>query len=283
MVRTEDSETLEAAERAGVEMVSVTPEMMVDLRFREMAPTVFAVPGVDFFELGTADDFTRWAFRMLKATADAVYVSAGLPTIRQLAADNIPVISHVGLIPSRATWTGRVQGGGQDGGPGDAGLPGGQGPRGARVFPAEIEVVPAEMAAEISKRTSLFMVSMGSLHGRGLPVPVRRGHAGREPWAHSAPRQDLPQLRRPRPPAPGGARGGVQGARGPPDVHTGAYPDDRNIVGTDPAELEAFRRALALAGEADQAPDGGRGGDPAALQRAHPTATGFIPRRRAEV
>ena len=50
MVRTESWETLEAAERAGVEMVSVTPEMMVDPRFQEVAPTVFAVPGVNFFE-----------------------------------------------------------------------------------------------------------------------------------------------------------------------------------------------------------------------------------------
>ena len=43
---------------------------------------------------------------MVKATANAVYVSAGLPTVRRLAEDNIPVISHVGLVPSRATWTG---------------------------------------------------------------------------------------------------------------------------------------------------------------------------------
>jgi 3-methyl-2-oxobutanoate hydroxymethyltransferase len=33
------------------------------------------------------------------------------------------------------------------------------------------------------------------------------------------------------------------------DVHTGAYPEPRHIVGTDPAELEAFRRALALEGD----------------------------------
>ncbi len=90
MVRTTTWDTLEAAEKAGVEMVSVTPEMMVDPRFREVAPTVFAVPGVNFFELGTPDDFTRWAFTMLRHGADAVYVSAGLPTIRRLAEDNVP-------------------------------------------------------------------------------------------------------------------------------------------------------------------------------------------------
>ena len=162
MVRTDDWETLEAAERAGVEMVSVTPEMMVDPRFREVAPTVFAVPGVNFYELGTPDDFTRWAFRWSRRSADAVYVSAGLPTMRRLAEDNIPVISHVGTHPvaerhgragsRRSARRPRAR----------CGLPGDEGPRGGRRVRAEIEVVPADMTAEISKRTSLFMVSMGA-------------------------------------------------------------------------------------------------------------------------
>ena len=62
MVRTETWEELEAAERAGVEMVSVPPEMLVEPHFREVAPTLFAVPGMNFFELGTADGERRIGF-----------------------------------------------------------------------------------------------------------------------------------------------------------------------------------------------------------------------------
>ncbi len=246
MVRTEDWETLEAAERAGVEMVSVTPEMMVDPRFREMAPTVFAVPGVDFFELGTADDFTRWAFRMLKATADAVYVSAGLPTIRQLAADNIPVISHVGLIPSRATWTGGFKAVGKTADQAMQVYRAAKALEEAGAFGAEIEVVPAEMAAEISKRTSLFMVSM---------EPARAGTAStcspRTCWARTVGTfRATPRSTATSPPnTTSSRRSAWRRSRSSWRRSHGAYPDDRHIVGTDPAELEAFRRALALAGE----------------------------------
>jgi len=247
MVRTEDWETLEAAERAGVEMVSVPPEMMVEPQFREVAPTVFAVPGVNFFELGTADDFTRWAFRMLKASADAVYVSAGLPTIRQLAADNVPVISHVGLIPSRATWTGGFKAVGKTA---DAAM---QVYRAAKAleeagaFGAEIEVVPADMATEISGRTSLFMVSMGAGTGGDCQylfatdmLGENRGHIPRHAKIYRNFAAEYDRLQDERVAA---FKEFVA------DVHTGAYPEDSHIVATDPAELEALRRALALEGE----------------------------------
>lgn len=247
MVRTEDWQTLESAERAGVEMVSVPPEMMVEPQFREVAPTVFAVPGVNFFELGTADDFTRWAFRMLKASADAVYVSAGLPTIRQLAADNVPVISHVGLIPSRATWTGGFKAVGKTA---DAAM---QVYRAAKAledagaFGAEIEVVPADMATEISRRTSLFMVSMGAGTGGDCQylfatdmLGENRGHIPRHAKIYRNFAAEYDRLQEERVAA---FKEFVA------DVHTGAYPKDSHIVATDPAELEAFRRALALEGE----------------------------------
>jgi 3-methyl-2-oxobutanoate hydroxymethyltransferase len=106
MLRVTTMEEAEAAERAGVDIVSITPELILDPRYREVAPSLFSMPGDNFFEIGTPDDFVRWAFRLYRASADAVYCSAGIPTIKRLADDNIPVIGHVGLIPSRATWTG---------------------------------------------------------------------------------------------------------------------------------------------------------------------------------
>ncbi|WP_258597215.1 hypothetical protein [Mesorhizobium sp. AR07] len=105
MIRVETLDELEAAERAGVDMVSVPPEIMVLPHFREVAPSLFAVPGVNFFEVGMADDFVRWAFALYKASADAVYCSASLATVERLSDEAIPVIGHVGLITSRATWT----------------------------------------------------------------------------------------------------------------------------------------------------------------------------------
>src|ERR1044072_2402203 len=87
-------------------MVSVTPEMMTDSRFRDVAPSLFAVPGLNFYDVGTTDALIRRSFKMLKASADAVYCSASLRTVTRLAGEGVPVIGHVGLVPSTASWTG---------------------------------------------------------------------------------------------------------------------------------------------------------------------------------
>jgi 3-methyl-2-oxobutanoate hydroxymethyltransferase len=223
--------------------------MMIDPRFREVAPTVFAVPGVNFFELGTPDDFTRWAFRMLRASADAVYVSAGLPTIRRLAEDNVPVISHVGLIPSRATWTGGFRAVGKTAQSAMAVYRATKALEEAGAFGAEIEVVPAEMATEISRRTSLFMVSMGAGTGGDCQylfatdlLGENRGHIPRHAKVYRNFAAEYDRLQEERVAA---FREFVS------DVRTGAYPEPRHLVGTDPSELEEFRRALALKGAAD--------------------------------
>src|ERR1700690_4077117 len=82
MMRTETWDELAAAEAAGIDMVSVPPEMMIEPRFRDVAPSLFAVPGMNYFDGGNADFFVDWAFKMLKAGADAVYCSASLQTVK---------------------------------------------------------------------------------------------------------------------------------------------------------------------------------------------------------
>lgn len=82
MLRVLTLEELEAAERAGVDIVSVPPDPMLDPRFLDAAPGIFAMPGDNFYEIGGPEDFVRWAFRLYKATADAVYCSAGFNTVR---------------------------------------------------------------------------------------------------------------------------------------------------------------------------------------------------------
>jgi 3-methyl-2-oxobutanoate hydroxymethyltransferase len=247
MVRTENFAELEAAEQAGVDMVSVTPEMMVDPSFREIAPTVFAVPGVNFYELGTADDFVRWSFRMLKAGADAVYVSAGLGTIRRLADDNVPVIGHVGLIPSRATWTGGFKAVGKTAATAMQVYRATKALEDAGAFGAEIEVVPADVTAEISRRTSLFLVSMGGGTGGDCQylfgcdiLGENRGHIPRHAKVYRNFAAELDRLQTERVAA---------FSEFVSDVRTGAYPEEQYLVGIEPAELERFRSDLAELGD----------------------------------
>jgi len=238
MVRTVTWDQLDAAERAGVDMVSVTPEMMVDPRFRVVAPRAFAVPGADFFGLAEGDDFTRWSFRMLRASADAVYCSAGLPTIRRLAEDHVPVISHIGLIPSQRTWTGGFKAVGKTAESALSVLRAARALEDAGALGAEIEVVPAEVAAEISRRTSLFMVSMGAGTGGDCQylfaediLGENTGHVPRHAKVYRNFAAEYARLQNERIAAFGEFVA---------DVASGAYPQARHEVATDPDELRRF-------------------------------------------
>jgi 3-methyl-2-oxobutanoate hydroxymethyltransferase len=242
MLRVETLDELAAAEKAGVEMVSVPPTMMVLPHFREIAPSLFAVPGENFYEIGTADDFVRWAFRMLKAGADAVYCSAGFATVRRLADDNVPVIGHVGLIPSRATWTGGFKAVGKTADSAMRIFEGVKAYEKAGAFGAEIEVVPTEVASAISERTSLFLVSMGA--GTGCDCQYlfaddvlgqNRGHVPRHAKRYRDFAAEFDRLQNERVAA---------FAEFVSDVRSGAYPEQRHLVGVERSEMERFLQRI---------------------------------------
>src|SRR5260370_36216716 len=93
---------------------------------------------------------------------DAFYCGGSLDTIAKLAAEGIPVVGHVGLIPARATWTGGFKAVGKTAKQAMQVYEQGKALEVAGAIGAEIEVVPARVAAEISKRTTLILLSMGA-------------------------------------------------------------------------------------------------------------------------
>jgi 3-methyl-2-oxobutanoate hydroxymethyltransferase len=162
MMRVESWDELAAAEAAGIDMVSVSPDMMADKQFRQVAPTLFAIPGMALYSApATTDDYLRWAFRMMEAGADAVYCAASFQTVERMAAESIPVIGHVGLIPHFCTWTGGFKAVGKTAESAIQVHERCKRYEQAGAFGVEIEVVPPEVTAEISRHTSLFLVSMG--------------------------------------------------------------------------------------------------------------------------
>jgi 3-methyl-2-oxobutanoate hydroxymethyltransferase len=62
MLRALMLEEAEAAERTGVDIVSIPPELMLNPQDRDAAPSLFTMSGDNFYQIGTADDFVRWAF-----------------------------------------------------------------------------------------------------------------------------------------------------------------------------------------------------------------------------
>jgi 3-methyl-2-oxobutanoate hydroxymethyltransferase len=95
-----------AAEAASIDIASVPPVLVTDTHYRKVAPTVFSMTGKTHLEYGAVEEYLRFAGQMLEAGADAIYCSGSLKTVEYLMREYIPIVGHVGLVPSRATWTG---------------------------------------------------------------------------------------------------------------------------------------------------------------------------------
>ncbi|MBV1701943.1 MAG: 3-methyl-2-oxobutanoate hydroxymethyltransferase [Hyphomicrobiales bacterium] len=243
MMRTESWEELAAAEAAGIDMVSVPPEMLALPRFRDVAPSLFAIPGRPLYDNdGPTDGFLRWGFEMMRLGADAVYCAASVATVARMAQEGIPVIGHVGLIPHTCTWTGGFKAVGKTADSAMKVWELCQRYEEAGAFGVEIEVVPPEVTAEIAKRTSLFLVSMGGGKGGDCQylfacdvLGYNSGHVPR----HSKKYADL---------ATEFAR--IQNIRIDAfksfvsEVQSGAWPTAEYIVAAPKAEMEAFAKKL---------------------------------------
>lgn len=111
-------------------------------------------------EVGTPDDYLRFAGRMMQAGADAIYCSGAMKTVEYLARKFTAVVGHVGLVPSRATWTLGFRAVGKTAA--QALFHECRASQDAGAFAGEIAAVPAEVATEISARLDPLLWSMGA-------------------------------------------------------------------------------------------------------------------------
>ena len=242
MLRIFSLEEAAAAEEAGIDIASVPAEILLHPRYREVAPTVFSMTGQTHLEAGTPEDYLRWSGDAINRGADAVYCSGALRTVEYLAREHIPVVGHVGLVPSRATWTGGLRAVGKTA---DAALRLYEEVRAyesAGAFAVEIEVVPAEVATEIRRRVGILLWSMGA--GAGCDAQYlfandmlgyTEGHVPRHSKVYRDFRAEHARLQRERVAA---FREYVA------DVESGAYPEDRHLVRMAPEELAMFKSGL---------------------------------------
>ena len=230
-----------AASAAGIDILSIidpvwTPEM------RAAAGDCFVQVGLLYGPLCTYEDYIRAAHRVIMIGGDAVYCAASMDTITRLAAEGIPVISHVGLIPSKATWTGGFKAVGKTADSAINIYRHVKQLEAAGAIGAELEVVPDRVAAEISKRTSLIMLSMGAGPGGDAQylfaedvLGYTRGHQPRHAKVYRNFRAEFDRLQQERIAAFKEYKA---------DVQSGAYPEKRHVVSIDDAEFNAFMKKL---------------------------------------
>jgi 3-methyl-2-oxobutanoate hydroxymethyltransferase len=242
MLRVESLDEAAAAQQAGVDLLSVPPALLGPA-LREAAPSCFLIPGLEWGDFVNADEYLRAAFKALKAGGDAVYCAASLGIVRRLRDEGIAVCSHCGLIPSQATWTGGFKAVGRDAASAFAVWQRVRALEQAGAFAVEVEVVPAEVAARISARTSLLTIGMGA--GAGCDAQylfacdvlgTNRGHVPRHAKVYRQLADDYDRLQRERVAA---------FAEFKADVASGTYPAAGHMVGIAPQELEAFERRMA--------------------------------------
>ena len=239
MLRIFTLDEAEAAEEAGIDIVSAPPELVTEPRYRDVAPSLFTMTGRNSRVMGTAATMLSFAAEMLDADADAVYSSGSLDTIKFLADEHLPVVGHVGLVPSRASSTGGFRAVGKSA---DGAL---QVYRDcvaheqAGAIAVEMEVVPVEVASEISRRMQRLSVwSMGA--GAGCDAQylfamdilgTNRDHIPRHSKVYRNFAAEYDRLQRERVAA---FREFID------DVQSGAFPETGHVVNMQPAELESF-------------------------------------------
>lgn len=237
MLQVNTLEEAAAAQLAGVDLLSVEPTLLTPA-FREAAPSCFTIPGLDAGKYISEEDYLRGAFAALAAGADAVYCAASLPIVRRLRDEGIPVCGHVGLIPSRATWTGGFRAVGKTVATALLVWRQTKALEEAGAFAAEIEVVPDDVARIISGNTSMFMISMGA--GTGCDAQYlfaedvlgsNRGHYPRHAKRYRNFAAEYDRLQQERIAA---FKEYVA------DVQSGTYPAQEHMVKIAPEEFESF-------------------------------------------
>jgi 3-methyl-2-oxobutanoate hydroxymethyltransferase len=231
-----------AAETAGIDIASVPPELVAHPDYRKVAPGMFSMTGKAHPEAGTADDYLRFCGQMLQAGADALYCSGSLQTVAYLAREYVPVVGHVGLVPSRATYTGGFKAVGKTAEAAVALFHECRRYQEAGAFAVEIEVVPTEVATAISARLDLLLWSMGA--GAGCDAQYlfaedilgeNRGHLPRHARVYRNFAAEYDRLQAERVAAFSEFRA---------DVASGAFPEPRHVVSMPHRELDTFLREI---------------------------------------
>jgi len=93
-LRVESLDEAAAAYAAGIDMLSVPPELISQPEFRAVCPAPFVVGGLEPGLFVTEEDYLRISFQLLNAGANAVYCGASLPIVRRLRDEGIPVVGH---------------------------------------------------------------------------------------------------------------------------------------------------------------------------------------------
>ena len=164
----------EAAEEAGIDMICTShdaPQYGITTTFEELkeirkaAPNCFMQSG-GAISVASEYEALKLSHKYINIGADCIYGGPwSYKWIKSLREENIPINSHVGLIPSKTTWIGGYRAIGKTANEALGVLQHTLELQDAGVIGVELEVVPPKVAELITKKVEILTLSMGSGSG----------------------------------------------------------------------------------------------------------------------
>ena len=163
-VQVASAEEALAASEAGMDMIGTgfRPETK---GFASLVPNSHFQFGLRWGQHANADEALRDAMAAMEAGAQSIYCGMSPAIVEVLAREGVPVIAHVGLVPPKNTWVGGMRAVGRSASQAETVYRESKTFESAGAFALEMEVVPAKVAAEITKRVSILTISLGSGQG----------------------------------------------------------------------------------------------------------------------
>ena len=161
-VRVTNAEEAAAAEEAGIDLLLTGPGPEFS-KIRKAAAKTFMTVGVPFIQNPSKREATKKAFEIIEAGADSLMCQNwNLDWMKHLSKFRIPFQSHVGFIPRRTTWIGSIRSFGKKADEALELFKDIKDIEETGAWGIEVELVPQNILAEITKMTSLVTISIGS-------------------------------------------------------------------------------------------------------------------------
>ena len=230
-----------AAEEAGIDTMKVRfdprrPELAAALR--KAAPNTFMSFSVPLVAAASETEAVRLAYTAMELGADAIMCQWSPRFIRAAAEAGVPVQGHAGLVPRKSTWTGGLRAVGKTLEEALWVLEQVKEIEQAGAWAVEVEVIPAPLLAEITRRTTLLTSSIGAGGGGDIQFLFAEdilGNNGPPYPRHSKQYRDLHAMQQAlQAERVGGFRDFIA------DVRSGGFPGPGHVVEAPEGLMEAF-------------------------------------------
>ena len=151
-----------AAQEAGIDLIIAGPPSPLK-KIREAAPNTFFTVGLNWLEHESKESITRKAMELVEMGVDSIHCGCwNIDFIKYLSDFKIPIQGHVGLVPMRSTWTGGVKPFGKKSNEAIKIYDNIKEIEKIGAWAVEVECVPKEVLSELTKRTKMLTISIGS-------------------------------------------------------------------------------------------------------------------------